>query len=209
MADTIPEVLTPNQRAGQTKRANTRQRVLKATSEILAQKPIDQLRISEIAARAQLGVATIHQVFGQKSAILRELFWQFYGPVEVETRKALGRRSDLKRLLPDHLLRLGRAVSTHPEIARAFLLSAWQDDQTEDQSPYRIGDACQSILDSGIRSSILPTVYAGRGMGFRLSIFVMQTVISVHPDERERALCSAVKLLTYPIVSPTREARKH
>ena len=186
--------LTPNQRAGKTKRERTRRRILDATEELLVTTPggYDEVRIADIAERAGTSVATVHQVYGQKASIVVDLFSSnLYGPVHDETQRQLSEGpTTALDILADHLGRLGRAAGRQPALTRAYVRAFATEallrapDEPEPSAIRQPADTCQSIIDRARRMGSLPECFSvGPALGAQMTLFLLSLVAQAAPDD--------------------------
>lgn len=61
-------------RSIQTRSAETRDRILAATEALLREKPFDSISVAEIARRAGSSIGSLYHQFGDKDALLPELY---------------------------------------------------------------------------------------------------------------------------------------
>jgi AcrR family transcriptional regulator len=189
----VEGTLTPNQRAGQTKRERTRRRILEATEALLRETPggYDEVRIADIAERAGTSIATVHQTYGQKATIIADLFSTLYRPVYDETQRKLNEEpTTALDVLSDHLDRLGRAAGRKPALTRAYVRAYAAEAlvrapaEPEPSAIRQPADTCQTIIDRARRTGSLPECFSvGPALGAQMTLFLLSLVAQAAPDD--------------------------
>jgi AcrR family transcriptional regulator len=81
-ATATPSWVLPDVRASTMRGERTRQRIIKASRQLVEKKPYDKIAVSEIAARSRTSVGTFYRYFESKEALLlsllSEAFWDMY-----------------------------------------------------------------------------------------------------------------------------------
>ncbi len=196
--------LTRTQRSGRTKRARTRSQTLDAMAALLAAGGrYDEIRIADVAEHAELGAATVHQVFGSKAAIASELFWKGYEPVHLETmRRLLDGSESPATLLVDHLQRLGRYAASNRQECRAFLRAygrsvlAAGSELGEVGPMERVFEATQSLLNAARWRGEAPEQYSIKGLGTAVTVFLLDLLCQSPPDGATATLDRAISIVT-------------
>jgi len=184
------ELLTPNQRAGRTRRDRTRQQVLAATHELLKDRSYDDLRVADIVKAANIGEATLYQVFRHKAAVVASLFLEHYQPIEADAeRETTDAAIASTEVLSAFLMRLATLAQAEPALARAYLRAFVAEAYMREPLPDALDDLtrpgafCQSLLERGLRAGVVSHTLAVEGVGELLIVTVLQAVLRHGPDQ--------------------------
>jgi AcrR family transcriptional regulator len=186
--------LTPNQRAGRTRRNRTRQQVLDAAHGLLAGCEYDDLRVADIAAAAGVGEATLYQVFRHKGAVIGALYVESYQAVEAAAQRELGTASvDAVTVLRNFLSGIVDLTEADPALSRAYLRALLSEAYMRSPLPDALADLMrpsaftQELIDRALHAGQLTPSFAVDGLGELLLVAIVQTVLRQGPDHGSAA----------------------
>jgi AcrR family transcriptional regulator len=200
--------LTPNQRAGRTKRARTRSTVLAAAADLLEEVSYDTLTVAMIAERSGLSVATIHQVFHQKAAIVAEVFWEQYGEAREQVLRSGLPPADPGAAVARYIESVADIVARLPGVGRAMvraygceaLGNCVGDDAGERVNLERLVAPVldlRSLLDQAMTAGHLSVRLALPGLAELVFYALVSLVADANPSRRQSPTAAASQIITW------------
>lgn len=137
-----PETMTPRQ-------LDRRRRVLDAVHELLAERPLRDIQVKDIADRAQVSLAAIYRYFSSKEHLLAEALvdWAEDRGRALERRPSAGTVSEQFATIVRRGLRAYRRA---PQYAELFLETSASRDPHAVEAVGRIGD----LIGGGMRAAL-------------------------------------------------------